>query len=76
MEGFTEKEIQLLRKIVTDDAFELLKHVANTLYRSWTKNPINEETEFLTAKEAIKRAERKEALDLFFKSLEEIAHGR
>jgi thioredoxin-like negative regulator of GroEL len=70
----SDKDKALLQRLVTDDAFDLMRHIANALLQQWNQNPINENSAFLTAKETIKREERKAALNSFFKTMEELCH--
>lgn len=71
-----EREKGILRRIVTDDAYELLRAIGNSLVVKWNATNIDEETEFLTAKRAIERQERKNGIDLFLKTIEELCHDR
>lgn len=70
----SKKERALLQRIVTNDAFEIMQRIASAMLLQWNKNPINQETAFLTAKEAIGREERKKALLAFLETIEQLSH--
>lgn len=70
-----EKEKAILQRIVTDDAFDIMNRIASALLMNWNKNPIDQPTAFLTAKEAIGREQRKKALVSFLETIEKLAHG-
>lgn len=71
-----EKEKAILQRIVTDDAFEIMKRIAGALLSNWNSKPMIQETEWLTAKEAVSREERKKALTVFLQTMEDLAHGK
>ena len=72
----TEKEIAILRKMVTGDEISLLSRIANNLHHQWSESPLPKETEWEFIHESIKREERKQALSLFISTIEKLAqHG-
>ncbi len=70
------KDIAILRRIITGDAFELLRIVGNTLVAKWNATSVDEETSFLTYKKFLERQERKNGIELFLKAIQEIANER
>lgn len=72
----SEKEKGILQKIVTEDTFEIMQRIANALLIKWNQNPVNRETEWTAASDAISREERRNALTSFLKTIEDLAHGK
>ena len=71
----TEKEKSILQRIVSDDAFELLQRIASSMLVNWNKNPINRESEWTAASDAVAREERKMALTSFMQTIEKLSHN-
>ena len=71
----TEKEKAMLQKIVTDDVFELMQRIASSMLVNWNRNPINRETEWTAASDAVSREERKMALNSFMQTIEQLSHN-
>ncbi len=74
MEGLSKKEKMELERIVKSGAIDVLQKIASTLLANWNRNPIVQETEFLTLKEAISRDERRKVLTIFLETIEKTAH--
>lgn len=72
----TEKEIGMLRRIVTDDAFELLERIGNNLISSWNSGTLPKETEWEAASTAVSREARKTALVAYLETLKGLANGK
>ena len=72
----SDKERGILQRIVTDDAFEIMQRVASPLLQNWNKGPMKQETEWLTAAEAVSRDERKMALTSFLETLEKLSNEK
>ena len=68
----SEKEKSLLKRVVTDQAFDLFDEIKEELSKQWSKSPIQGETSFLVAQESIKRQERKNGIELFIKTIQEL----
>ena len=71
----TDKEVALLRRIVTEDAIELLYRMANGLIHNWNNPPLPTESEWECVRESIKREERKNALVTFMEQIKKSAHN-
>ena len=71
----TDKEIAMLRRIVTEDAINLLVRMANGLISNWNSPPLPNESEWELVREAIKREERKNALITFIEQIKKSANG-
>lgn len=71
----TDKERGILQNLVSNDAFEIMQHVAGALLQNWNKGPMKKETEWLTAAEAVSRDERKMALTSFLETIEKLARN-
>ena len=72
----TEKEVGMLRRIVTDDAYNLLIGIGDALVKKWNANPSDNSTEWTMARDATTKEERKKAIDLFLKTINDLAHGK
>ncbi len=71
----TEKEIGMLRRIVTDDAFELLERIGGNLIANWNSGALPKETEWEAASTAVQREARKTALTAYLETLKQLANG-
>lgn len=70
--NLSDKDKGILRRIVTDPAFDLFKQIENELFMQWSIPPMQGETSFLIAQEALKRQERREGIKLFIKTIEDL----
>jgi len=68
-----DKERGVLQRIVTNDAFEIMQKVASQMLFNWNK-PIDTESVWTAARDAISRDERKKAINSFLETLEKLAH--
>lgn len=61
-----------LSKVLDDRTFELLQNIATQFLIGMNRGTVQQDTAFLTAREAIRREERKLALKRYFEILEEL----
>lgn len=72
----SDKEIAILRRIVTEDAIDILYGIANKLNVQWSVGSVvDEESAHRTLVNAIRKEERAKALSLFLDSVKKLAHG-
>lgn len=73
MDELSKKEKIALQKLMRDGGFEILQKVATALLTNMARNnPIIQDTEWLTAREAVAREERKRVMNLFLENLEKL----
>ena len=68
----SEREKGILKRIITDQAYELLERIQVALSEQWSKPPLEGETSFQIAKESLKRQERDEGVKLFLKTIQQL----
>lgn len=71
-----DKERGILQRIISDDAFEIMQRIASAMLINWNKNPIDRETEWTAARDAVSREERKMALNSFLETISNLAHDK
>ena len=70
--NLSDREKSILKRVVTDDTFELFKEIHIAMIENWSKQPLDGETSFQVAREALKRKERDEGIKLFINELERL----
>lgn len=65
-----------IKRVINDDSLSAMQEIASDLLVQMNSGPTVEDTAFKTARNAIGREERKRALTVFLKTLEDISHGK
>lgn len=68
----SKQDVIRLQKVLDDKTFDLLQNIASKLLVALNAGTVQGETAFLTAREAIRREERKLTLMKYLQTLEEI----
>lgn len=75
MDELSKKDKIVLQKLMRDGGFEIFQRIANAVLINMAKNnPIIQDTEWLTAREAVAREERKRVLNLYLENIEKLAN--